>query len=105
MFDILAGILIVIAGLLMLLTAVALWRAPDAITRANLLGPTTGVAVPLLVIASLIHDIGAGTFSVSSLIRALIAIAGLLAVLAIGSFIMGRSLYGVGEEQAGRHES
>ncbi|AHI21674.1 Na+/H+ antiporter subunit G [Corynebacterium vitaeruminis] len=98
-FDIIAGALIIFAGILMVITAVALWRAPDALTRANLLGPTTGVAMPSLVIAKVIHDIGAGDVSVGGLIRALLAIVAFLVVLAIGSFVMGRSLLGLALEQ------
>ncbi|WBT09020.1 Na+/H+ antiporter subunit G [Corynebacterium sp. SCR221107] len=98
-FDLIAGILVIIAGLLMVITAVALWRAPDALTRANLLGPTTGIAMPLIVVAKLVHDAGLGDLSLGTVIRALLAIAAFLVVLAVGSFVMGRSLLGLALEQ------
>ena len=41
---VIATALVVVATLLIVATVIALWRAPDAVTRANLMGPTTGVA-------------------------------------------------------------
>ena len=40
--EIIASILLVVATVLVIGTAIALWRAPDALTRVNLLGPTVG---------------------------------------------------------------
>ena len=93
--EIIAGIAILLAGITFLLTAVALWRAPDALTRANLLGPATGVALPLIIAAKLIYDGAHGQFTWGNLIISLAAIAALYAVLAIGSFVMGRALFGI----------
>lgn len=87
--------LVAIATLAIVATAVALWRAPDALTRVNVLGPTTGIAVPLLIIAVMVNDALAGDLSPHHWIRALLAIAGLWVIGAVGSFTMGRSLYGV----------
>lgn len=93
--EIIAGCAILLAGITFLLTATALWRAPDALTRANLLGPATGVALPLLILSKLIYDIAHDQFTVWNLIVSLAAITALYAVLAVGSFVMGRSLYGI----------
>ncbi|VEH05282.1 Na+/H+ antiporter subunit G [Corynebacterium kutscheri] len=93
LYDVTASLLIIVASMFTLATIIALYRAPDALTRANLMGNTTSVALPLILIASLINDIGQGDFSVGNLIRVVLTIAGLLVILAIGSFIMGRSLY------------
>lgn len=94
-FEIVAGIAILLAGITFLLTATALWRASDALTRANLLGPATGVALPLIIAAKLFYDGAHGQFTWWNLIVSLAAVAALYAVLAIGSFVMGRSLYGI----------
>ena len=53
---VIATALVVVATLLIVATVIALWRAPDAVTRANLMGPTTGVAAPLLIIAKVVYD-------------------------------------------------
>ncbi|AZA10197.1 Na+/H+ antiporter subunit G [Corynebacterium pseudopelargi] len=102
MFDIVAAAIVIIACIVIALTTLAVWRAPDPLTRANVLSTNTSLALPLLIIAKLIHDIGAGTFLISDLIVAALAITGLLVVLAIGSFVMGRSLYEVAREDAER---
>lgn len=98
LYDSIASVLIIIAGLLFVVSATALWHAPDALTRANLLGPATSVALPLIVIATLLHDIGAGSFEINHLVRAILAIVALWVVLAVASFVMGRALHEVSQE-------
>ncbi|OIS01637.1 Na+/H+ antiporter subunit G [Corynebacterium diphtheriae] len=98
LYDSIASVLIIIAGLLFVVSATALWHAPDALTRANLLGPATSVALPLIVIATLLHDIGAGSFEINHLVRAIVTIVALWVVLAVASFVMGRALHEVSQE-------
>ena len=95
--EIFAGILAVAAGLIMVVTMVGLWRAPDAQTQANMLGPTTGVAIPLLIFAKLAYDISRHGFVFSDVARALIAVA-YLVVLALGAFLLGRAFLAVAVE-------
>lgn len=99
--EIIAGILIILAGIVMLLTCLAMWRAPDALTRANLLSTATGISLPFVVFASLLVDFSRGDLSVGTVLRALLACVAFLVVLAVGSFLMGRSLYGLAKEQQG----
>lgn len=54
--EIISSILLIVATVMVIATAIALWRAPDALTRVNLLGPTVGLAVPLLLVAKLVVD-------------------------------------------------
>ncbi|CAM3884198.1 Na+/H+ antiporter subunit G [Corynebacterium belfantii] len=98
LYESIASVLIIIAGLLFVVSATALWHAPDALTRANLLGPATSVALPLIVVATLLHDIGAGSFEINHLVRAIVAIVALWVVLAVASFVMGRALHEVSQE-------
>ncbi|MEJ5997760.1 Na+/H+ antiporter subunit G [Corynebacterium sp. H130] len=86
-----SAVLAVCACVFILGTTIALWRAPDALTRINLMGPTVGVALPLLVLAHLLSD----PFDWHNLIRALIAIAGLWVVAAVSSFVIARSVHEV----------
>ena len=97
--DIIASILIVIGTLLIFVTLIALWRNPDPLTQANIMGPATGVGLPLLIIAKVVHDIGEHGFVVGDVVRALLAITGYLVILAVGAFLLGRSLYAVSHEQ------
>lgn len=96
--EIFAGILAVAAGLIMVVTMVGLWRAPDAQTQANMLGPTTGVAIPLLIFAKLAYDISRHGFVFSDVARALIAVVAYLVVLALGAFLLGRAFLAVAVE-------
>lgn len=93
MVDILVAALQIIAAVFIAGTAIALWRAPDALTRVNLMGPTTGVGLPLLVIAKLVHDLGAGTIDPNSIVRAVVAIIALWVVAAVASFYLARAIH------------
>lgn len=93
--ETIASILLVVATILVIATAIALWRAPDALTRVNLLGPTVGLAVPLLLVAKLVVDFAENGFSLWSLIKVMIACFGVWIIASVGSFYMGRSIYGV----------
>ena len=87
--------LLIIATILVVATVISLWRAHDALTRANLLGPTVGLAVPLIIVAKLVVDLGRDGFSLWLLIQALIACFGVWIISSVGSFYLGRSIYGV----------
>lgn len=86
---------IAVALLFILATTVALYRAPDALTRANLLGPTIGIAIPVLLVSLFIVDTARDGFSPGALIRVLLSCFGAWIIASVGSFYMGRSLYGV----------
>ena len=90
---------VIATALVVVATVIALWRAPDAVTRANLMGPTTGVAAPLLIIAKVVYDAADG-ITPNSLIRAVLAILGLLIVASVSGFYMGRSLQETARERA-----
>lgn len=93
--EIIASVLLIFATILVVATVVSLWRAPDALTRANLLGPTVGLAVPLIIMAKLVVDFGRDGFSLWLLIQALIACFGVWIIGSVGSYYLGRSIYGV----------
>ena len=93
--EIIAAVLVIAATVMVVATAVALWRAPDALTRVNLLGPTVGVAVPLLLFAKLIIDWSTTGFDFWNLVKVLLTLFGVWIIGSVGSFYMGRSIYGV----------
>jgi len=63
-----------------------------------MLGPTTGVAIPLLIFAKLAYDISRHGFVFSDVARALIAVVAYLVVLALGAFLLGRAFLAVAVE-------
>ncbi|KQB87201.1 Na+/H+ antiporter subunit G [Corynebacterium lowii] len=91
--------LVIAAVLLIVATTVALWRAPGALTRVNLLGPTVSLAIPLLIVANLLRDWSTTGFDPNNAVRGVLAIAGLWIIGSVGSFYMARSVYGVTLEQ------
>lgn len=93
--EIIVAALVIVATLLVVATVLLQLRAPDALTRANLLGPLVCLAFPLLIVAKLIWSWSTTGFDPNDFIRALLAIAGVWIVGSVGSFIMGRTLYGV----------
>lgn len=93
--EIIVALIVVCATVLIAATAVLLWRAPDALTRVNVLGPTVSLALPMLLIAKLAYDWGTTGFSVGDLVRALLAIFGLWVIGATGSFYIARAIHGV----------
>ncbi|GAB3696525.1 Na+/H+ antiporter subunit G [Corynebacterium nasicanis] len=93
--EIIVSILVIIATLMVVTTSVAMWRAPDALTRVNLLGPVIGVGFPLLLLSKLLIDWSTTGFDLHNLVRALLAIAGVWIVASVGSYYIGRSIYGV----------
>ncbi|AIT60116.1 Na+/H+ antiporter subunit G [Corynebacterium doosanense] len=93
--EIIVAALVVLAAFMTAATAIAQWRAPDALTRVNLMGPLVCVAFPVLLVAKLIWDWSTEGFDPANLLRALIAIAGVWIVASIGSFYLARGIYGV----------
>lgn len=93
--EIIVSVLVVVATLMVVATSVAMWRAPDALTRVNLLGPVIGVGFPLLMVSKLIIDWSSTGFDLNNFVRAVLAIAGVWIVASVGSYYIGRSIYGV----------
>ena len=76
--EIIVAALVIVATLLVVATALLQLRA-----------------FPILVVAKLIWSWSTTGFDLNDFIRAIIAIAGVWIVGSVGSFIMGRTLYGV----------
>ena len=93
--EIIVAALVVVATICVVATTILQLRAPNALTRANLMGPLVGVAFPALIIAMLIHEWSTEGFDLNNFLRAIIAILGVWIVASVGSFIIGRSIYGV----------
>lgn len=87
--------LMMIATVFIVATVFALWRSPDNLTRINVMGATTCVALPLLIVAATIHEFTVKEFDPIQLLRAIGAILGLWIVVSVGSFYMGRSVWGI----------
>ncbi|MGP6175565.1 Na+/H+ antiporter subunit G [Corynebacterium sp. A21] len=103
--EIIISLIVVVATVFCAATAISLWRAPDALTRVNLLGTTVSCGIPLLILAKLLRDWTTVGFDPNDLIRAIIAIAGVWIIGSVGSFYIGRSIYGATEVDAAAGET
>lgn len=93
--EIVVAALVILATICVIAATILQLRAPDALTRVNLLGPLVVIAFPILVIAKLIYSWSTTGFDLNDFIRAVLAIAAVWIVGSVASFVMGRSLYGV----------
>lgn len=93
--EIVVTVLVVLATICVVATTILQLRAPDALTRVNLLGPLVVIAFPILIVAKLIRSWTTTGFDLNDFIRAIIAVLAVWIVGSVASFIMGRSIYGV----------
>jgi len=94
-WQIIVLVFVFFAVLMSVATLILQLRAPNALTRVNLMGPLVCLAFPALILAKLTADWATEGFNVGDFIRAVIAILGEWIVGSVGSFIMGRSIHGV----------
>lgn len=94
-WEIITAALVIIATVYTVATTLLQLRAPDALTRANLLGPLVCVAFPLIVLAKLIRSWSTAGFDLNDFLRAVVAIAAVWIVASGVTFVLGRSIYGV----------
>lgn len=94
-WQIIVLVLVFLAVFMTVATLILQLRAPDALTRVNLVGPLVCIAFPALILAKLTADWATEGFVAGDFIRAVIAILGVWIVGSVGSFIMGRSIHGV----------
>ena len=61
--------------------------------NSDLVQDSLNVFIPLLIAADLVHSFATEGFVLGYLIRAIVAITGLLVIAAVGSNVMGRALH------------
>ncbi|OEY27010.1 Na+/H+ antiporter subunit G [Corynebacterium sp. BCW_4722] len=93
--EIIVAALVIAATICMVATMLLQLRAPDALTRVNLLGPLVCIAFPLLILAKLIFSWSTDGFSLGDLIRSVLAVFGVWIIGSVASYIMARSIFGV----------
>lgn len=93
--EIIVAALVIAATICTVATMLLQLRAPDALTRVNLLGPLVCIAFPLLILAKLIFSWSTDGFSLGDLIRSILAVFGVWIIGSVASYIMARSIFGV----------
>jgi multicomponent Na+:H+ antiporter subunit G len=87
------GLLVVAGSLFFLVTAVAMLRSRDAVSRVNSLSPATGMGLPLIIAGAFIHETVEEGWSTFMLIKALLSVASSLVVSSVASNVLGRAAY------------
>lgn len=87
----LVGVFGISGSLLMLFSALAMFRVRDALSRINVFSPATGLGMPLIVVAVYVYDIHSEGFSWGSLLMAAAAVLCLIIVSSVGSNTLSRA--------------
>lgn len=87
----LVGVFGISGSLLMLSSAIAMFRVRDALSRINVFSPATGLGMPLIVAAVYVYDLHSEGFSWGSLLMAVVAVLCLIIVSSVASNTLSRS--------------
>ncbi|MBA2696901.1 MAG: monovalent cation/H(+) antiporter subunit G [Actinobacteria bacterium] len=90
---ILIAVLSIGGAFFVLVSALAMLRVGDGLSRINVLSPATGIGLPAIVAAAFIHDLQMHGFDVFDLIKTLVAIAGCIILSSVASNTLGRAAY------------
>ncbi|CAN5721487.1 hypothetical protein BH24ACT8_BH24ACT8_21650 [soil metagenome] len=87
------GFLAIGGALAVLVSAVGMLRTKDAVTRVNVLSPATGLGLPMLVLAAIVHYTYEFGLDWMELLKALLAVVGFIIVSSLASNTLGRAAY------------
>lgn len=87
----LVGVFGITGSLLMLFSAIAMFRVRDALSRINVFSPATGLGMPLIVAAAYVYVLHSEGFAWASLLMAIVAVLCLIIVSSVASNTLARS--------------
>lgn len=87
----LVGVFGITGSLLMLSSAIAMFRVRDALSRINVFSPATGLGMPLIVAAAYVYVLHSEGFAWGSLLMAIVALVCLIIVSSVASNTLARS--------------
>lgn len=89
--DVLTAFCVLSGALLVLTSALAMFRAKDALSRINVFSPATGMGMPLVVLGCYVYSLQLEGFSLYRLLIALVAFLALIIVSSIASNTLSRA--------------
>ncbi len=92
----LVGALGITGSLIVLICALAMFRANDALSRINVFSPATGLAMPLILLAAYIYTLWQDGFSLTRLFMAVSGFLALVIVSSVASNVLSRSTFAGG---------
>ena len=96
--EVIVSILLIGGACWAMVAAIAMFRANDGYTRINVLGVSTGVGLPMIVIGAFIYHTAVSGFSGWYLGKALLTILALVIVSSVASNVLARAAYLSGAE-------
>jgi len=87
------GFLAIGGALCVLISAVAMLRVEDALSRINVLSPATGLGVPAIVLAAYLNHVNEVGMDWIDLIKTAVAMAGFIIMSSVASNTLGRATY------------
>jgi multicomponent Na+:H+ antiporter subunit G len=87
------AVLVISGALFFLVTAVAMLRSRDAVSRVNNLSPATGMGLPLIIIGAFVHETAETGWSLFVLVKAALSVTASLVVSSVASNVLGRAAY------------
>ena len=90
------AVLVVGGSLFFLVSAVAMLRTRDAISRVNSMSPATGMGLPLILFGAFVHETAADGWSTLTFAKMALSVLASLAVSSVASNVLGRAAYRAG---------
>lgn len=91
--TVVVGVLCLTGALSVLVSAVAMMKARDGLSRINVLSAATGLGLPLIVVGALVHDVRTNGFDWVDLVKAAVAVLGFIIMSSVASNNLGRAAY------------
>ncbi|MBM6547225.1 monovalent cation/H(+) antiporter subunit G [Janibacter sp. YIM B02568] len=89
--TVVAAVLVLGGALWVLVSAVAMHRVTDALSRVNALGPATGVGLPWIVVGAWLHSLTVHPFAWLDVVKVGVTVAALLVVSSVASNALSRA--------------
>jgi multicomponent Na+:H+ antiporter subunit G len=91
--QIVVAVLVIGGSLFFLVSALAMLRTRDAISRVNNMSPATGMGLPLILLGAFVHETAVEGWSTWTLAEVVLTILASLVVSSVASNVLGRSAY------------
>lgn len=93
LLTLLIGVLCIGGAIFVLLSALAMLRARDGLSRINVLSGATGMGMPWMVTGVYLHHVQVHGFTVVDLVKLIVAVAGFVIMSSVASNALGRAAY------------
>lgn len=91
--TVLVGVLCLTGAAFVLVSAVAMLKARDGLSRINVLSAATGLGLPLIVVGAFVEDVRSHGFDWLDLVKVVIAVLGFVIMSSVASNNLGRAAY------------